>query len=625
MTTHPGALERLIDGPPLVVDLAGARLDPSAIGPVGIRRGRGDVDSDPAAAQLSLTVVTDRLTVRPVVGDRVAVQASPAALRWAGYRVNLAGPAGDVDGPDLALWWAASGANGVAFTATAASNGAQGVQALATSGANGVSRGAKIGSNLLAGKTLPVEPGRTYTFGLDAKHNQAQNKTSRIVAQWVTAAGAVLRSDNGVGIASAKDFPRRRTLTAVAPPGAAFIVIYGQFTDSDVGGGYYFDSVTMEQGVTDGSWFDGTSSTAAVVRARDRFVGRVTDLVAQPATRRTIQAQLVVTAVGTRARAEVGIGDTPWPAEPVRNRVERIGDLLTAARPELALSIPSPTVGPIVLPRDVDRQPAAGLLDALADDTGGQLLERRSGALVWLMPEDRRNGAADAGAVTLTGATILVPSSFRQSRAGQVNDLTLAYGPTPAGGSQPTVRVVDPVAAADELADATQTTQLQDLTPATALAREVVGKRARPTWRIQGLATDLAVLTTAQRADLLALEAGGGIVRVRDLPTSGPYTDARLFAEGMDEDVTRDRWTIDLDVSEYGATAPRPRLADVPGRSGASAPAPVWSWKRQRLEWANGTPATAPAPSATAAPTLASIDPTLTLLAAAGWDPDPLR
>lgn len=98
-----------------------------------------------------------------------------------------------------------------------------------------------------------------------------------------------------------------------------------------------------------------------------RFRGRVTDV--------TIQAHRVgclmdVTAMEYRVAdfAETLVGDEPWPQETISDRVNRIFSLLGLAEPTDWLTDRDPAApgaGTLVRARDVDAQPALGLLDDL--------------------------------------------------------------------------------------------------------------------------------------------------------------------------------------------------------------------------------------------------------------------
>lgn len=329
--------------------------------------------------------------------------------------------------------------------------------------------------------------------------------------------------------------------------------------------------------------------------ARTRFVGRVTDTDVTPGARITGPPRYGLVAAGVRARLEVKVGDVPWPAELDGARATAILTAAAARLPELTVTAGSPgTV--TVFARDVDAQPASGLLDELAESTGGELLELRNGSVTWRDAASRTNVAA---ALTLDAGNVLAGTSWSQRLAGLVTDLELGYS---AADPQPAVRVVDTAAEGRVGAfEARQRSQLADEAAAQSRAVDVVGRRSRPRWRIESLGVDaLHTLPVPTAAALLEADVAV-LVALTGFPAVGPFTQARLWLEGWTETLTRDGYRFELDVTDYAATATAPRWADVPT-------AVLWQQGNRTDPWyLRRWPATVPAE--------------LSWLGAVGWDP----
>ncbi len=312
-----------------------------------------------------------------------------------------------------------------------------------------------------------------------------------------------------------------------------------------------------------------------VADAQVRFTGRITDPTATPDLPKR-PGIVQVTAVSRRAQlGRIPIGDEPWPVE---TDGQRAAHILAAASAATGVPIGYVDAGTVLVTAlDVDAQPPAELLDALALDTGGTLAELRDGRLEWHDAEHRRRARPD---VTLTADQVLSSLTASQKLAGIVNDLTVAYGPTVDGGQRPTVRVLDPVSA-DPVAGlgplaASLSTQLETEADALRFARLQVGRRSRPTWQLSGLTVDLlATVAPDVAGQLLRLEFGS-LVAVTGFPSSGPFTAAYLWCEGWTETVTRNSWRLDVSASDYGRNGPPPRWLDVTPPLTWGDPAVTW-------------------------------------------------
>lgn len=321
---------------------------------------------------------------------------------------------------------------------------------------------------------------------------------------------------------------------------------------------------------------------------RRRFTGTVTDAAIRPS------AEIVtIVAAGDRSRAaRVPIGDVPWPAELDGARATRILAALVAADPTFDV-LPGDPGTVTVLARDVDRQPAAALLDDLAAFTGGDAWETRAGELTW---RDARSRSDLAPGLTLDASNVLVDPEFTKSLDGLVTDLTVYYGPDP----QASIRLRDTAAPITTLA-AQVSTPLATASDAQAYATEVVGRRSRPAWSVPALGVDvLRTLDPAQRLALLAAEPGL-LVALTGMPTTAPFSASQLWVEGWRETYTRQSWRFAISVTPRGLTGAQARWIDVPATYVPAA--------------APGDPLPAPQPMTWAAQPFAG----LSWIAVAGW------
>lgn len=343
-----------------------------------------------------------------------------------------------------------------------------------------------------------------------------------------------------------------------------------------------------------------------------RFFGTVTDLVAIPATRRQPAAQLQIVAVGPRAQlGQIPVGDAPWPQENDAARATRILNAAHAWQGSLTIGVADPgTVA--VLARDVDRQPALALLDKLAQDSGGELVEGRSmGTLTWRDALARQNAVP---LLELTAENVLAPAQFRQSLEGMVNDLTMAYGP-PAPTDQATVHIADitPANGAYGVVAASQATDLALEADAQSRATDIVGRRNRPRWRLDDIAVDLMRTLTKPQAAALLRSNFGDLVTVSGLPTSAPFISLQAFIEGQTEVITRDSWTMVLAMTDKAWTGTGTRWVDVPGYDPETWR--YWSWTRRGWVYTQPTSASPNGPS------WQDMDATMSWIQAISWDP----
>lgn len=317
------------------------------------------------------------------------------------------------------------------------------------------------------------------------------------------------------------------------------------------------DAVLVELSDDAATWLD--LSGPAWDAVKTRFTGRVTDVTARPDSAVLGPSLVTVTAVGRRARLGGVLLSGSWPAE---TDGDRAGRILTAASTAAGAPVGDVDAGTVtVLARDVTDADALGLLDQLAVDSGGTLVDLRDGSLCWYDAAHRRDTPL---AVELRPDQVLSSVVAAQKLGDIVNGLTVQYGP---GGSS-SVSAVDAVSA-DPVTGygpfgATVTTQLADVDAAQAFADLTVGRRSRPRWQLNELAVDLLrTVTPAEAAALLGLEHAA-LIAVTGFPTSGPYAAARLWVEGWTETLSRHAWSLVLSVSDYGRSGAAPRWVDVP-------------------------------------------------------------
>ena len=220
---------------------------------------------------------------------------------------------------------------------------------------------------------------------------------------------------------------------------------------------------------------------------------------------------------------------------------------------------------------------ALDALNALSEASGGEVVEDRASArLGWLSAGYRGQSFGAIPAVSLTASEVLAPLVWEQSRAGLVNALKIKYGPDE---PQAVYELEDEWAAGrwgraelPELA-----TRLATYTDARRRGVDLVGRRGRPAWRASSLTVDLIRTAQGYTAVNLLNNDVGQLVGLAGIPADGPYTDVAVWREGDTETITRDAWTLELNVTDYGVTGAGPRWSDLP-----------WTWAGipdQAMSW----------------------------------------
>jgi hypothetical protein len=334
------------------------------------------------------------------------------------------------------------------------------------------------------------------------------------------------------------------------------------------------------------------------------FAGRVTSMAAEWDDSLDATRLDVVASDFTADLNNCDVGDEPWPVEPMGDRFARIlalADLAVTAEIGEALA-PIP-----VSYRDVDRQPAAGLLQSLAASVDGVLwaaAHLTTGA--YLKVEDTADRQSLFVLVEIDGVVVVVsagsgtvisacdvardPITFQQD----VNDITTRAAVTwkeqttdDDGIPQPTdrtVTVIDPeLETRYGVRRISVATELVTEDDATDVAQRLLDRLTIADWRASGVHIDDDDLDDPGL--LLDLLDGttriGQAIRLTDLPPWSPVgAELPLYVEGGTCQFDDGRWLVDLNVSQ----------AHGQGESAAwNELNPAWTWAQfdPSLSWAD--------------------------------------
>jgi hypothetical protein len=300
-----------------------------------------------------------------------------------------------------------------------------------------------------------------------------------------------------------------------------------------------------------------------------RFHGNATD--PELNVRRNQLHTLELVAVSSLARlGRIDVGDTPWPQEPAETRAERILELAAAQDPLLSVAASAGVdPGPDVVARDVDSQPALGLLGELVESTGGQVIETRDGTIYF---RSRAWSYGDGFMPTIQLGAGHYAEPLKLSQAPAVNSATVAYG---TANPQASVTVEDAPAIAQAGRVAVRvSTQLATEADARAFALDLVGAGSRPAYQLDRLEIDLVDLWRREDAgqpvgalvlSLLSLEPGD-VIEVLDLPPVVPELPGGAWfgVEGWTETITPTSWRLQLDLVDFARLASPAPWTDIP-------------------------------------------------------------
>jgi hypothetical protein len=320
-----------------------------------------------------------------------------------------------------------------------------------------------------------------------------------------------------------------------------------------------------------------------IVRRVTVFSGTVTDALVTPADE---YGALNVNGTATDVSSELAndyIGDEPWLKESVASRVARIVSLSNSGVP---VRIDPALQAVNVSWRDVDAQPVMGLLQDLAQTTGGVLWpvnHLTTGAYLWM--EDVRDRAA-VRELELSGDTIVIVSTSDRpvyvmtacdilldpiTLASTVKDVLTSVSVSwleqtldEDGLPAPTERTVTsrdaPAMDAYGLRSMSVSTELTSATDATEIADRHLARSRAADWRVSGYTLDTGILdetVSVADADRMAalmalLDATSRVglpLSVTELPAWLPDTVAGVYVEGGSYDYSDGYWRLALNIS----------------------------------------------------------------------------
>jgi hypothetical protein len=285
------------------------------------------------------------------------------------------------------------------------------------------------------------------------------------------------------------------------------------------------------------------------------FAGRIVDQSLEHFTehdadwgRFTLTAAGALAALGLRK-----VGDVPWPQE---SGIQRAAHILTAAQVGYRVEGDQDLQ---ILPRDVDSQPAAGLLDELAAATSAAVFDTPDGQVVyqslasrsrirpllwheiptatWADYSDTQTWADFEGVPSPTSEfPLLLPCEvveyepeWTTSESQIVNQVQISYG---AAEPQETVELLDSASiAAHHLRYWQLSTELATLADATTQAAHVISTLATERWALGNVTVAVSDLDDAMRAQVLGLLCGDQVTVAR-LPQPAPASDWTGIVEG---------------------------------------------------------------------------------------------
>jgi len=358
------------------------------------------------------------------------------------------------------------------------------------------------------------------------------------------------------------------------------------------------------------------------IRTVSVFRGRVTDMEAQY----RLGLEGGTTQVGVTAKdftadlANDRIGDAPWAVEGLGSRVTRI---LALAAMDVDAQIDSSIAAVPVTYRDVDSQPAAGLVEELAASVGAiawSAVHDPGGAYYWLEDPNNRvplrllakvggyvvivpNRSAPS-AVTLTSSNVLQePIRWTQDVSDVATRVDITWnqqGVDGAGKPETTERHVIVVDAPLE-ADIGQrgyslTTQLAVQTDAERVAAALLARLTFGGWRVSGITWAVRYEATLSHDELDAMltlldgtQRIGRALSILNLPDWTPSPNLiGVYIEGGTYTYEDGDWVLELTVSSVGQGA---------SATWSQLPA-AWTWAQfsPAMSWADvygvGAPAT---------------------------------
>jgi len=292
------------------------------------------------------------------------------------------------------------------------------------------------------------------------------------------------------------------------------------------------------------TWDAQTGTWDSKVTRITLFSGYVTDLTAAwlITPEGTLPTTRCVAVDPLTALANTLVGDAPWPSETCAARASRIAALVG-----IALTILG--TGPVLLARDVDRQPALDLLDGCAADGsewGGIFYDPSSATYQWTLGTERNTTTA---AITVDACNMLGDFTVVQAVSDIVNDVTVTYG-------SPTAEVYATDAGSaskDGTRHVTISTHLANTTDAQQRATDHLTRYLTPAWKVDHLLVPSSLLDPAGERpfaeSLLKLPLGARIA-MTGLPAPAS-SNPNGYLEGWSFDMqgSPDKWSVGLHVS----------------------------------------------------------------------------
>jgi hypothetical protein len=345
---------------------------------------------------------------------------------------------------------------------------------------------------------------------------------------------------------------------------------------------------------------------AGANRAGSVFDGRITDMAARYDLDVGATIVDVIAQDDTAELANRFVGTAPWPAEPLTTR---FGKVVAASGQVVSYVVDAGPGALQVSYRDVDAQPALGLLQELAESSNAVLWSASSiGTGAFLRLEDI--GARPALQKLIRGAdliVVIVPADIVGTNGITVSACDVLLDPVrwevdstdsstridvgwleqvvDAGVTKPTNRTVTIVDPAAETATGRRRvgvqTQLTTSANATAVGTAILARLTADGWRVAGLTWRAEVddpLTPAGVAAVMQVLDGatrlGLPIMLTDLPEWSPIpvgADVPLFLEGGRFSNVDGAWQLDLVTSSAKSQGVGVRWDDLPA---------AWQWNQ---------------------------------------------
>jgi hypothetical protein len=346
------------------------------------------------------------------------------------------------------------------------------------------------------------------------------------------------------------------------------------------------------------------------------FSGSVSDLTISPTGDPDQRVRISATAMDLGA--DLGnriIGDDPWPAQPLSTRADRICQLAgISASPRIRID---PPLGDLAVSyRDVDAQPAYGLLQDLAQTGAGVLWAAThaiTGPFLWIENPARRAAVREfdlsGGQIKIIGATSGVallsacdlledPATWRQDTADVITTVAVGWleqSLDDDGQPQTTERtetVSDPAAIAIYgTRRLSISTELINALDASEMASRILSHARDVGWRLDGLSLDTALALdeigsidgTARAETLLNLLDGtirmGLAIVLVDMPSYAPRgAVSSAYLEGGSYEFRDGFWALALTVTPAAGQGSSAAWAELD---------PAWAWQQwdPTIQW----------------------------------------